>query len=600
MWSKRCAAERLRALLLSSVASAAALAAGSGAALAALSPDDTRSIQQSVASSLSTANVKNAGDIPTIAQELDGLTESLVKKYGSAEAKNVAAAVVSAALDDGAPPEAVGRGMALAALNLGKPDGDAVADGVGRAADSATLAAFNQNATASSTPEGTQLSQEAEQAQGEEQTAGNRREPQRNVAVGSVVIPSTGTAGGPTTTYQTVNGVASSRPIDPYFQPKGIPLGRPFRLFTNLYGSGSYDDNVYRSPSKLSSFFATINPTVVLDYDTSLLKLDLYGDMDVYRYTSQSQVDTTTYDAGLRGQWDITEAVVFNTNVSQSLLDEALQSANTVSGQKRANQYNLADASGTFSYKAGKIGVSAGGSADLYSFTATPLFGGTLQTNQDRDNDVYRGFADVSYDFSPGYSVFARGTYNNDHYNEMTPDRTGVFRSSHGYEVDGGVNLLLGDLANGQVYAGYLQQDYIHFVRAPATGALKNVSGLDFGANLNWFPTELLALHLTGSRQLQNTIQPGSSAGDDRNVTLGADYALLREFSLTGNVGYDDTNYKGAGREDKTFLAGVGGKWLINHYLWANLNYEYSDRSSTVVAGKYNDNLISLGLNFQI
>jgi len=569
--------------------------------MAALSPDDTRSIQQSVASSLSAANVRNAGDIPTIAQELDGLTESLVKKYGSAEAKDVAAAIVSAALGDGAPPEAVGRGMALAALNLGKPDGDAVADGVGRAADSATLAAFNQNATASSTPEGTQLSQEAEQAQGEQETAGNRKEPQRNVAIGSVIIPSSGVAGGPTTTYQAVNAVTSSRPVDPYFQPKGIPLGRPFRLFTNLYGSGSYDDNVYRSPSpKLSSFFATINPTVVLDYDTSFLKLDLYGDMDVYKYTSQSQVDTTTYDAGLRGQWDITEAAVFNTNVSQSLLDEALQSANTVSGQKRANQYNLTDASGTFSYKAGKIGVSAGGSADLYAFTATPLFGGTLQTNRDRDNDVYRGFANVSYDFSPGYSVFARGTYNNDHYNETIPDRTGVFRSSHGYEVDGGVNLLLGDLANGQIYAGYLQQDYIHFVRAPATGVLKDVSGLDFGANLNWFPTELLAVHLSGSRQLQNTIQPGSSAGDDRNVTLSADYALLREFSLTGNVGYDDTNYKGAGREDKTFLAGVGGKWLINHYLWANLSYEYSDRSSTVAAGKYNDNLVSLGLNFQI
>jgi hypothetical protein len=411
-------------------------------------------------------------------------------------------------------------------------------------------------------------------------------------------------AGGPTTTYQPVRALSGRRPVDPYYAPKGIPLGRPFRLFANLYGSGSYDTNVYRSPSpKLDAFFFTINPTVVLDYDTSRVKLDLYGDMDIYEYTSQTQVDTTTYDAGLRGQWDISEAAIFNGNVSQSLLDEALQSANTTTGQKRANQYNLFDTAGTFTYKPGKIGISLGGSADLYSFTATPYFGGLLVTNNDRNNDVYRGFASVSYDFSPGYSVFARGTYNDDHYNTQVKDRSGVFRSSHGYEVDAGINLLLSDLANGDLYAGYIQQ----FYNKNQTIPLPDISGIDFGAHLNWFPTELLALHLSASRQFQNTIVVSTvsasnvaSAGDDRNVSLSADYEVLRQFTLTANVGYDDTNYKGAGRDDKTFLAGVGGKWLINHYLWANFNYQYANRASSVVAGRYNDNLVSVGLNLQI
>ena len=599
MSSKRCAARRLRVALLSF----AVVVTGSVSAHATLSPDQQRAVEQGVASSLSTANTKNAGDIGAIAQELSGLTETLIKKYGSAKAADITSAVVAAATSDGAPPEAIGRGLALAAVRLGKPDSDAIADGVGHAGNAATVAAFSQNATASNSEEGTQLSQEAAQAQTGNEAAGNRKEPQRNVAIGSVVIPSSGVAGGPTTTYQPVTAISGQRPLDPYFQPKGIPLGRPFRLFTNLYASGSYDSNVYRSPSpKLDAFFFTINPTVVLDYDTSRLKLDLYGDMDIYEYTSQTQVDTTTYNAGLRGQWDISEVAIFNANVSQSLLDEALQSANTETGQKRANQYNLTDASGTLTYKPGKLGVSLGGSADLYAFTATPLFGGVLFPNNDRDNDVYRGFASVSYDFSPGYSVFARGTYNDDHYNTELKDRDGVFRSSHGYEVDGGINLLLSDLANGDLYAGYIQQ----FYNKNQTIPLPDISGLDFGAHLNWFPTELLALHLTASRQFQNTVVVSgplvASAGDDRNVSLSADYEVLREFTLTGNVGYDDTSYKGAGRDDKTFLAGIGGKWLINHYLWANFNYQYAIRSSTAAlgAGDYNDNLVSIGLNLQI
>ncbi len=203
--------------------------------------------------------------------------------------------------------------------------------------------------------------------------------------------------------------------------------------------------------------------------------------------------------------------------------------------------------------------------------------------------------------------MFVRSSYNTDHYNEQVPDRDGVYRSSHGYQVDGGVDLLLGDLANGEIYAGYIQQDYIHFLKPGATTTIPNISGLDFGANINWFPTELLTLHLAASRQLENTVVVSTvnslnvaSAGDDRNVTLSAEYELLREVFLTGNTGFDDTNYKGSNREDKTVFAGVGGKWLINHYLWADVKYQYSIRSSSVPLSGYDDNLVSIGLNVQI
>src|SRR5262249_51454304 len=156
------------------------------------------------------------------------------------------------------------------------------------------------------------------------------------------------------------------------------------------------------------------------------------------------------------------------------------------------------------------------------------------------------GFVEASYDFSPGYTFFLRGTYNTD---DVFHD---TVRSSHGYNVDAGVDLLLGNLIKGQVYVGYLDQLY----HKPA---FHDVTGLDYAANLTWYPTELLIVRLAGARPLQNTILgglgTGASAGDDKSATLSLDYELLRRLHVLANVGYDDTNYRTV-RDDKAFSAG--------------------------------------------
>ncbi len=71
---------------------------------------------------------------------------------------------------------------------------------------------------------------------------------------------------------------------------------------------------------------------------------------------------------------------------------------------------------------------------------------------------------------------------------------------------------------------------------------------------------------------------------------------------LTGSFGYDDTAYKGANLDESTPTFGLGVKYIISHYVQAQLNYQYSTRDSNGGFSElnYNDNLVSLGLNFQI
>jgi len=416
------------------------------------------------------------------------------------------------------------------------------------------------------------------------------------------IVPAPGSnslSGGPTVWNQDqeVSALSGPRTVDPEFLAKGIPMGA-FRLFADLATDVSYDSNVFRveSGAKSDVFFTEI-PSLILDYETNEAHVDLYADGTFNQYLKQTTVDNDEYDFGLRGSYLITREAQFNGNISYSQLAEPLSSPDAIAFQDRPNLYNLFDASGQFKYQPNRLGFIVGGSDDAYTYQSTPTFGGGEIGNADRNNTIYKGFVEADYDFSPGYSAFARGTYNSDQYSQYF-DRTGTHRSSTGYQADAGMKLLLGNLVQGSMYLGYVDQVYDHHQANP----LSDISGLDFGANLAWYPTELLTVNLTAARQIENTTLGGASGGDDRNVNLSANYEVTRRVFLSANVGYDDTKFQGSipYQDDKTPTAGLGVKFLISHYVQATLSYEYATRTSTEAGLKYNDNLASLSLNWQI
>jgi hypothetical protein len=431
---------------------------------------------------------------------------------------------------------------------------------------------------------------------------------------------------GPTVQNQEVTAFTPRAP-DPYFQPKGIPLEGPFRFYPSLLVGVSYDDNVFRTPALQSDdFFFTIAPSLDLNYNTSRATVDLFANAGFYEYSKLTTVSNSNYNTGIQGLYQISGASYVSGGAGWALLSEALSSPNTAGFQNQPTQYQDANAHGEWSYKPNRLGVTIGGTYDAYSFNSATRF--PLPTvpptplpplfNFDRNNQVAAGYVTVSYDFSPGYSAFVTGSYNNDNYSHTdfrTDPVNGILRSSHGYKVDAGVSMLLGDLVQGKAFLGYISQDYnqSHFFFIPGTlgpQRLHDVDGLDFGADIAWYPTELLTVHLGAARNLVNTTLAGASAGDDRGVNLGLQYELTRRIELNAQFGYDDIFYNGTARptaliptpnrDDQTVSFGVGGKWLISHYVNATLDYRYTDRSSNIPSVSYTDNTVMLGLNLQI
>ena len=433
---------------------------------------------------------------------------------------------------------------------------------------------------------------------------------------------------GPTVQGQELTAFSGRTP-DPYFLPKGVPLGGPFRLFPNLQVGLSYDDNVFKAPGNSfvllgtppvphrppGDFFFTIAPTLVLDYDTSRARVDFYADAKFAEYLKLTTVNTTDFDLGLAGQYEISAAADVRGNASYSQLSEPLSSANTGGSiEPDAVQHLRRERPEPLPAEQARLHVRR-------QLRLVPV---SEREASRRRHGRQQGPQQRRYTriCAGELRLLARlfGLPPCRVQQRLLPARCrtalGIFRSSHGYKVDAGLTLLLGDLIQGQIYLGYVNQLYNHHQTFTLPGdpftphTLKNVDGLDFGADLKWYPTELLTVELAAQRTLQNTTLAGASAGDDRGVRLGLQYELTRRIALTGRASYDDIRYDGTARpgavpptptrDDNIFDVGVGGKWLISHYVSASMNYDYSSRSSTIPAAGFHDNTVMVGINLQI
>ncbi len=413
----------------------------------------------------------------------------------------------------------------------------------------------------------------------------------------ALAMPMGADAEGRTPTYvgMTAQDVGVTDRARPAYDAKGIPLGG-FRLFPALAVSESYDDNIFKRTDALSDWFLTISPTVRLKSQWGRHFFEIYSGLNYYNYSTYSDENLTDWRVGTDGRIDISRAANFSANVFYGQMHELWSAPNNVTGfQAAPNRYFQTHTEVTGVYQPNRLGFAVGGSFDNYNWTTTPKIGGGLLYNDDRDQNEFQAYFKTYYDFSPGYAGFVKVSYDERDF-DMFFDRSGLHRSSHGYRVDGGVNLQISHLVAGEIYLGYLQQNFAENVLLP----LSDVSGFDYGVQLDWYVSPVFTVHLGGKRSLEDVVLSGVSVADNKSVTVSADYEVLQNLILQGRAGYTDSRYVGSSRNDTYPTAGVGVMYLVNSYWSLDFNYNYSKRSTDITAFEYTDNTVSFGLKLHL
>ncbi|MDE2465252.1 MAG: outer membrane beta-barrel protein, partial [Alphaproteobacteria bacterium] len=379
-------------------------------------------------------------------------------------------------------------------------------------------------------------------------------------------------------------------PSGPY-AVKGVPLGG-FRAFPSLQLGIDGDDNVYRTPDgHIGDIFFSESPQIAIDSQWSRNALDFFGALHSYQYLRRHSEGHNDWDAGLSGQLDIRRGINIRATGSYNVLHESRTSPDQPLHAIVPTQYHVTHGAAEFNYRPYHLGFTIGGSFDRYDYFNTPLFGLPPLNNTDRNRNEYSGYMRLYYLFSPGYSVYVEGDDAQVHY-QLNTDRNGVNRDSHGYAANVGIEAKVTQLIVGTLFAGYLKQDY--------SNPLPNVSGLDWGANLDYFFDPLWTFHLTASRKLNGTTIKGAATEDDQSVRLAADYSMRENIMVHGYLGYTDSKFNGTPLSDRYLTAGLGISYLMNHNMSMDFGYDFQDRGSTDPLQRFTDNVAHIGVSLYL
>jgi hypothetical protein len=376
----------------------------------------------------------------------------------------------------------------------------------------------------------------------------------------------------------------------PEYDAAGIALGN-FILFPTFAAGVSSDDNIFRSAgATASAVFWTLSPRLDLRSQWSQDVLQLYSQLDNYQYDSHGTESRTNWIVGGAGTLGVAPGMVLDVNSSYFGTHESRGSPDISAFALSPTPYTLLHTDASILNQPGPLGLSAGVSYDRRMYDPTKLTGGGVVNNADRNSHVVDMFGKVSYELEPGSSIFARASYNWRDF-DLQFDRNGLDRSSDGYRLDTGLQMMFSPVIKGTMFVGYLQQNF----KAP----LHSVSGIDFGSQIDWFVTELVTVHLNITRLLTDTTIAGASSEDQRNIRASADYELLRNFIVQANVGYENDLFRGASRTDHITTMGLGAKYLIDRRISLYAQYDHGGRDSTVGATNFADNMLSAGITLQ-
>jgi hypothetical protein len=243
-------------------------------------------------------------------------------------------------------------------------------------------------------------------------------------------------------------------------------------------------------------------------------------------------------------------------------------------------------------------GVDAGISAAQYN--AAPLVGGGVSPQSTQDASVSDVAINAGYEIVPDFSGYVRvdgALYDYWH----TLPGGGTRPNSRVYRADVGLQIAPRHLIYGQVYVGYLVQDF-------AASSLGSTSNPDFGGRLTWTVTPLTTLTFGGLRTfntgnttsgVNGVIGPTGSGYLTTTVAANADHELRRDVLLNVNASYENDSFQGISRTDNVYTAGAGFRYLINRNLFLGGFYTYSQRSSSIAGLSYTQNLLTLRVGTQ-
>lgn len=392
-----------------------------------------------------------------------------------------------------------------------------------------------------------------------------------------------------------------------------VSIGDNADLYFNGSSSLRWTSNVYRDKhDDKDDLIWTVSPGFELNVGRGLSNMDLsiITRYDIIRYNDESDNDTEQFYISANGSYRGSR-LDLNTYAS---FGEFSSTSSSVNVDSDLIEYER----------------TAGGVNGEYRFSPKTSIGSGFNYSKSEYTNYEDRFADVDqfnvpidiyYELTPkvdlslGYKY--RQTSTDGTLQEIGRDQEGRDQGlvTGGYDSDShffnvGARGYLLPKVTGFFKIGYMTRNNDNSSRqeiyldtgdpvAPSTksdqGSGSGTLGLD--SRLTWAATP----KLTATLALGRDYGTGGEGQSTENTTtdLGATYDINTRFVADANFSYSIRDYKGTGREDNQYRAGVGFSYSANQYWSLRTAYDYTDNDSDIGSASYEDHSLSLSASLR-
>lgn len=385
------------------------------------------------------------------------------------------------------------------------------------------------------------------------------------------------------------------------YDAKGVRLGG-FKLFGSVEADEVFNDNINAAPSsvgKTAGFIQLINPILELksDWNNHMLHAYAKGGFGLYSVNPQLN-DYQDASIGADGRLDIQRNWNVYGGASWNRRHDEFGTPNTPTGVGLpVTVYNQTTANVGYFQQFNRLNVRLDGRYDNYNYFNNGL--GPAQgviPNSDRNRDEWREALRFGYEFSPGYEVWVRGSFNQRRYFQL--DTSGLDRSSNGFDVVAGMIIDLGGITAVEVFAGYLQQTYV-------SGQFATISTPTFGLTGYWNPMRDLWVKPFIRRTVDDSAFTGSAAYVSTTGGLDVSYQARPNLRVDAHADYAVADYSalsagGTNQYDQYITLRAGLVYSLTPNFYLGPTYQFIHRTSNQFNGDYDQNVVMLRLGARL
>lgn len=362
----------------------------------------------------------------------------------------------------------------------------------------------------------------------------------------------------------------------PDYDPPKIRVGS-LLVMPELKLGLEYNDNIYATKDKNEGdAITTLTPRVQVRTDWANHALGMSTGLTGGLYASATDENYLDGNLSVDGRLDILRGISLSGSIEGSKLHENRGEPDASGAWKQPADYYQGKASLKLTRTAGNVTINTGADITLLDYRSVDLLAGGSEDLDNRDRTLSNLDGRFAYLLLPGVDTFITGGYGWRRY-----DLEEVGRDSQGYRLGLGTGFDLGGVTTGEVYAGYMRQDYED---------RESIDGPWLGLNLLWNVTQLTSVQARVASSVKETTQSGSSGINAIDTGLRADHELLRNLLVGCFFDYTRDDYQGGDILDEYFKVGPRFTYLLNRHLRAEFTYTLNDKESSDPDREYQEN----------